>query len=119
MEEYGLYWLEDVTAHGRFPGLARVTDALSTPIATGSTTTGSVPFRHLLEALEDIVMIDLVRVGGITQWLKVAGMAEAFNLPVVNPLIPEAHVHLSGDPERPDGGVYAEPVSPVRGDTSH
>ena len=44
----------------------------------------------------DIVMIDLVRVGGITQWLKVAGMAEAFNLPVVSHLIPEVHVHLIG-----------------------
>jgi len=35
-----------------------------------------------------------VRVGGITQWMKVAGMAEAFNLPVVSHLIPEVHVHL-------------------------
>ena len=42
----------------------------------------------------DIVMIDLLRVGGITQWMKVAGMAEAFNLPVVSHLIPEIHVHL-------------------------
>jgi L-talarate/galactarate dehydratase len=33
-------------------------------------------------------------VGGITQWMKVAGMAEAFNLPVVSHLIPEIHVHL-------------------------
>ena len=40
------------------------------------------------------VMVDLVRVGGITQWLKVAGMAEAFNLPIVSHLIPEVHVHL-------------------------
>ena len=39
-------------------------------------------------------MIDLVRAGGITQWMKVAGMAEAFNLPVVSHLIPEVHVHL-------------------------
>ena len=54
-----------------------------------------MPFRHLLEARSiDIVMIDLLRVGGITQWIKVAGMAEAFNLPVVSHLIPEIHVHL-------------------------
>jgi L-alanine-DL-glutamate epimerase-like enolase superfamily enzyme len=33
-------------------------------------------------------------VGGITQWMKVAGMAEAFNLPVVSHLVPELHVHL-------------------------
>ena len=41
----------------------------------------------------DIVMIDLLRVGGITQFRKVAGMAEAFNLPVVSHLIPEVQVH--------------------------
>jgi len=49
----------------------------------------------MLEARSiDIVMIDLLRVGGITQWMKVAGMAEAFNLPVVSHLIPEIHVQL-------------------------
>jgi L-talarate/galactarate dehydratase len=39
-------------------------------------------------------MIDLIRVGGITQWMKVAGMAESFNLPVVSHVIPEIHAHL-------------------------
>jgi L-talarate/galactarate dehydratase len=42
----------------------------------------------------DIVMIDLLRVGGIGNWMKVAAMAEAFNLPVVSHLLPEIHVHL-------------------------
>jgi L-alanine-DL-glutamate epimerase-like enolase superfamily enzyme len=93
----GLFWLEDVTTADDFPGLARVTAALSTPVAGGEYVWGIVPFRHMLEARSvDIVMIDLVRVGGITQWLKVAGMAEAFNLPVVSHLIPEVHVHLIG-----------------------
>jgi L-talarate/galactarate dehydratase len=91
----GLFWLEDVTTADDFAGLARVTAALSTPVAGGEYVWGIVPFRHMVEARSvDIVMIDLVRVGGITQWLKVAGMAEAFNLPVVSHLIPEVHVHL-------------------------
>jgi len=95
IEQYHLYWLEDVTAHDDYPGLARVAHALATPIAAGEYVYGIVPFRHMLEARSvDIVMIDLVRVGGITQWLKVAGMAEAFNLPVVSHLLPEVHVHL-------------------------
>src|SRR6266404_645805 len=73
----------------------RIADALDTPIAAGEYHYGIVPFRHLLEARSiDIVMIDLLRVGGITQWMKVAGMAEAFNLPVVSHLVPEIHVHL-------------------------
>src|SRR5436305_9215895 len=93
----GLFWLEDVTTADDFAGLARVTAALSTPVAGGEYVWGIVPFRHMLEARSvDVPMVDLVRVGGITQSLKVAGMAEAFNLPVVSHLIPAVHVHLIG-----------------------
>ena len=82
-------------AHDDFPGLARVADNLITPIAAGEYHYGIVPFRHMLEHRSiDIVMIDLLRAGGVTQWMKIAGMAEAFNLPVVSHLIPEFHVHL-------------------------
>jgi L-alanine-DL-glutamate epimerase-like enolase superfamily enzyme len=95
IEPYHLFWLEDPTTHDDYPGMARIADALTTPIAAGEYHYGIVPFRHLLEHRSiDIVMIDLLRVGGITQWMKVAGMAEAFNLPVVSHLVPEIHVHL-------------------------
>jgi len=97
LADLGLFWLEDVTAADDFAGLARVTVALATPITGGEYLWGIRPFRHMLEARSvDIAMIDLVRVGGITQWMKVAGMAEAFNIPVVSHLIPEVHVHLIG-----------------------
>jgi L-alanine-DL-glutamate epimerase-like enolase superfamily enzyme len=93
----GLYWLEDVTAHDDYAGLARVAAALSTAVAGGEYLYGIVPFRHMLEARSvDIVMIDQVRSGGITPWLKIAGMAEALNLPVVSHGVPEIHVHLVG-----------------------
>jgi len=95
VEEFNLFWLEDVTAHDDYPGLARVTDALATPIAGGEYVYGLAPFRHMLEARSvDIVMIDVLRSGGITGWMKIAGMAEAFNVPVVNHLYPEISVHL-------------------------
>src|SRR5437764_957228 len=93
----GLFWLEDVTTHDDYAGLARVADALSTPVAGGEYLWGITPFRHMLEARSvDIVMIDQVRSGGITPWLKIAGMAEAFNVPVVSHGVPEIHVHLVG-----------------------
>jgi L-talarate/galactarate dehydratase len=95
IEPYQLFWLEDPTTHDDYPGMARIADALGTPIAAGEYHYGITPFRHLLEHRSiDIVMIDLLRAGGITQWMKIAGMAEAFNLPVVSHLIPEFHVHL-------------------------
>jgi L-talarate/galactarate dehydratase len=95
IEDVHLYWLEDVTVHDDYAGLARVADALATPLAGGECVYGITPFRHMLEARSvDIVMIDLLRVGGIANWMKVAGMAEAFNVPVVSHLLPEIHVHL-------------------------
>jgi L-alanine-DL-glutamate epimerase-like enolase superfamily enzyme len=95
VEDVGLFWLEDVTAADDYPGLARVTAALKTPIAGGEYLWGITPFRHMIEAHSvDIVMIDLARVGGITPWMKVAAMAEAFNLPVVSHILPEIQAHV-------------------------
>jgi L-alanine-DL-glutamate epimerase-like enolase superfamily enzyme len=91
----GLFWLEDVTAADDYQGLARVTAALKTPVAGGEYVWGIQPFRQMIQAHSvDIVMIDLARVGGPTQWMKVAGMAEAFNLPVVSHVMPEMLVHM-------------------------
>lgn len=94
-ESIGFFWLEDVTACDDYAGLARVNAALATPVAGGEYVWGIVPFRHMIEARAvDIVMIDLARVGGITPWMKVAGMAQAFNLPVVSHVFPEVHRQL-------------------------
>ncbi len=91
---YDLYWLEDPTHYSDFEGLSRIADALDTPIAAGEYHYGIMPFRYMLEHRSiDIVMVDLLRAGGITQWMKVAHMAEAFNLPVVSHLAPEFLMH--------------------------
>ena len=121
LEEYGLYWLEDPTDHHDYPGLARIADALTTPIAAGEYHYGLAPFRHMLEHRSiDIVMIDLLRAGGITQWMKAAHMAEAFNLPVVSHLGAGDHgPHDGGDPERADGGEHAVERGAVPGGPGH
>ena len=78
-------------------------------MAGGEYVYGIAPFRHMLEARSvDIVMIDQVRSGGITPWLKIAGMAEAFNLPVVRHGVPEIHVHLVG--AAPNGLTVVDPL---------
>jgi L-alanine-DL-glutamate epimerase-like enolase superfamily enzyme len=95
IEDIGLAWLEDPIAPADYQGLAKVADALATPVCAGEYLYGIEPFQQLMRhGSVDIVMIDLLRVGGVTPWMKVAGMAEAFNLPVVSHLLPEIHVHL-------------------------
>lgn len=95
LEPFHLHWLEDVTVADDHRGIAEIRRSIATPVACGEYLYGLAPFSTMLEARAiDFVMIDMFRAGGITQWLKIAGMAEAFNLPVVSHLIPEVHVHL-------------------------
>ncbi|MQF66520.1 mandelate racemase/muconate lactonizing enzyme family protein [SAR202 cluster bacterium AC-647-P02_OGT_505m] len=92
--EYDLYWLEDPVNHQDFAGLARIADSLDTPIAAGEYHYGLEAFRTMLELRSiDIAMVDLLRVGGITQWMKAAHTAEAYNVPVVSHLATEVLAH--------------------------
>jgi L-talarate/galactarate dehydratase len=95
LEEVDFAWLEDPSRHDDYRGLARITAALRTPVMAGENNFGVTPFRIMLEEHSvDLIMIDVMLAGGITPWLKIAGMAEAFNLPVVSHLLPEIQAQL-------------------------
>src|SRR6202171_5274814 len=88
VEGFGLGWLEDPTTCDDYQGHAKIADALTTPICAGEYLWGIEPHRQAMSHHAiDITMIDLLRVGGVTQWMKVAGMAGAFNKPVGSHLL--------------------------------
>lgn len=95
LEDIGLAWLEDPTAHDDYTGLAQLASSLVTPIAVGEYLYGVTPFRHLIAAGgTNIVMIDPFRAGGIGAWLNIARLAEENGLRVVSHLAPEIQMHL-------------------------
>lgn len=95
IEEFRLLWLEDPVALTNLPGLAEVRRELETPIATGETLFGHPAFEPLFESRAvDFPMPDLMRVGGITPFMKIAHMAEGFGLPICNHLMPEISSQL-------------------------
>lgn len=94
LADFNLYWLEDPIDHQDHAGLAQIADVLDTPVAAGEYHYGLAPLRYMLEHRSaDILMVDLLRVGGITQWMKAAHLAEAFNIPIVSHLAPEFLAH--------------------------
>lgn len=95
-ERYDLYWLEDPINHEDFDGLARIAAALDTPVTAGEYIYGMTSFRAMLEKRAvDVAMIDLLRAGGLTGWMKIAHLSEAFNLPVATHLAPEILLHAA------------------------
>lgn len=94
IDEFGLFWLEDPVPTHNLEGLAEVRRSIDTPIANGETLFSLAAFRALFEARAvDFPMPDLPRVGGITPFLKIAHMAEAFGLPLACHLLPEISAH--------------------------
>ena len=95
LQEAGIMWLEDPVNHQDEASLAHIAQVLDIPVTGGEHLYGLPQFSRLLEARAvDVAIIDLGRVGGITPWLKVAGMAEAKGVPIAGHVIPEVHAHL-------------------------
>jgi L-talarate/galactarate dehydratase len=95
IDEFRLFWLEDPIPLHNLEGMAEVRRAIDTPISNGETLFGLAAFRTLFEARAvDYPMPDLGRVGGITPFLKIAHMAEAFGLPVACHLLPEVSAQV-------------------------
>ncbi len=65
------------------------------PIAVGESLYSLSQFKDYLQSGAcSIVQVDVGRIGGITPWLKVAHMAEAYNVPVCPHFLMEIHVAL-------------------------
>jgi L-alanine-DL-glutamate epimerase-like enolase superfamily enzyme len=80
---------DDVGAH------RRLAQSTSVPIAVGESMYSLSQFKDYLEAGAcSIVQVDVGRIGGITPWLKVAHMAEGFNVPVCPHFLMEIHLGL-------------------------
>ncbi len=95
LEELNLTWFEEPVPAYDLDGSARVAAALDLPIASGENVYTRYGFRRMLEKqAADILMPDLIRVGGVTEFLKVAHMAGAYDAPVTPHLFPEESMHL-------------------------
>ncbi|MCC6179951.1 MAG: mandelate racemase/muconate lactonizing enzyme family protein [Chloroflexi bacterium] len=95
LESVQPFWLEEPVDHDDLDGLAQVAHELSTAIAAGENSYLLAGFRALVEKNAcDVLMPDVQRVGGVTGWMRVAALAEAWKLPLSSHLFPEISVHL-------------------------
>ena len=81
-EEYNVRWFEEPVLADDIQGLAEISRATTIPVATGEHEYTKYGFKELIaQGGADIVQPDVGRVGGVTEWMKVAHLAHAFNLP--------------------------------------
>ncbi|MFF1540131.1 mandelate racemase/muconate lactonizing enzyme family protein [Microbacterium sp. NPDC058269] len=94
-EPFDLSWFEEPLPADDVTGHVRLAQSTSIPIAVGESMYSLGHFREYLErGAAGIVQVDVARIGGITPWLKVAHLAEAFNVQVSPHFLMELHVSL-------------------------
>jgi L-alanine-DL-glutamate epimerase-like enolase superfamily enzyme len=96
LAEIDLAWIEEPMPADDIGAHARLVASSATPIAVGESLYSLSQFKDYLHADAcSIIQVDVARVGGITPWLKVAHLAEAYNVPVSPHFLMELHASLA------------------------
>lgn len=104
-EPCNLVWFEDPVLQGDPRLMARLRTQTTIPIAAGSTATSDLMFlrEYLVREAVDYLQPNVRDIGGFTQGLKAAGIAQAFNIPLaMGGNYPHMNMHLHGGV--PNGG---------------
>jgi mandelate racemase len=92
---YDLTWIEEPVPQENLSGHAEVREASPIPIQSGENWWFPRGFAEAIAAgASDFIMPDLMKVGGITGWLGVAGQADAASIPMSSHILPEASAHV-------------------------
>lgn len=95
LDAEGLTWVEEPTLAHDYAGHAQVAREARTPIQCGENWWGTLDMQHAIDAhASDYVMPDVMKIGGVSGWLRAASLAQSRGLPMSNHLWPELSARL-------------------------
>lgn len=97
LEEFDLAWFEEPVPYHDLAGHAEIRSALDIPIATGETEWTCLGMRRILEArAADVLMPDLQRIGGLSEFRRACALAAAHETPVSTHVFTEQSLCIAG-----------------------
>jgi D-arabinonate dehydratase len=116
-EKYDLFWFEEPVEPDDYIGQAEITRATSVPVAAGENEYTRYGFRDMINARAvDILQPDCLILGGVTEFMKVAALAQANDLDIAPHGSQYVHIHLVA--AVPNGLIleyYRDSVDPMHG----
>ena len=95
LDDEGLTWIEEPTLAHDYAGHSIVTRETRTPIQCGENWWGVLDLQHAIDAhASNLVMPDVMKIGGVTGWLRAANLAHSKSLKVSSHLWPEISSRL-------------------------
>ena len=96
LAEFDIYWLEEPLMPDDYAGHAKLSASSPIPIALGENEYTRYGFRDIIQhSAASILNPDAQFVGGVSEFMKVAALAQAHDLPIAPHGNPELHVHLA------------------------
>lgn len=131
LEQYDIYWLEEPILIDEIDSLAKLADETSIPIAVGENHYTKWEFKELMQrGAVEIVQADIGKCGGVTEFIKIAAMADAYGLPVCPhvsfysdvPVVAAIPNGLFSEYVKelitPGEQLFVDPVKPVNGEST-
>ena len=92
---YDPYWLEEPFSPDQIDNHARLAEAITIPVATGELEAGRWRFKELLDKqAASILQPDAAVCGGITEFCRIASLADCYGVTVCPHWFADLHVHL-------------------------
>lgn len=94
LHRFDIHWIEEPVIAEDLKGHADVRKACATSIQTGENWWFPEDVaRSIAAGASDRAMLDIVKIGGLTEWVRAAGMADSASLPVSSHLYIESSAH--------------------------
>lgn len=95
LDDEGVYWIEEPTIADDFFGHAKIAREAATAIQIGENWWGPHDMAKSIAAgASDLAMPDVMKIGGVTGWLRAAALAETSGLPVSSHIFQEISAQL-------------------------
>jgi mandelate racemase len=95
LDDEGLTWVEEPTLAHDYAGHALIARETQTPIQCGENWWGMQDMQHAIDAqASDFVMPDVMKIGGVTGWLRAATLGHTKGIRMSNHLWPEVSARL-------------------------
>lgn len=95
LDDQGLYWFEEPITYDNISGYVQLARELKTPVQLGENFYGTrLLYQAVLAGAGDYIMPDLMRIGGVSGWLRAAAITGAAGIPMSTHLYPEIAAHL-------------------------
>jgi mandelate racemase len=114
LDDQKLYWFEEPITYNNLEGCAQIAAQIKTPVQIGENIYGPREFYKAVKAgAADLYMPDLMRIGGVTGWMRAAAIAGAAGYPLSSHLYPLVSAHLLRVSESADWLEWSDWAEPI------